>query len=131
MLEKLFALIETLLMLDEDPKSNRRWRMTVALISIIFMIHILWACGYGERIGLSGFVKAGDLSELKGQVQTATTFVQQMQLRALTKQMLDTRTQQCSSTTKKYFTQRLSELRADYYRATGHDWDVPNCAELE
>lgn len=130
MIEAMTKWIETLLMIDDTPTSQRRWRVTIAMSCMIFMIHIVWATGYLTVFGFDGFVKGRQLSQVQAQIATLTQISQEFQLRIIRKQLIESRVWQCKATEKMYFEQRLAELRDEYYRLTHQSWQTPKCDEV-
>lgn len=131
MYDKIAAVLESLLMLDDSPGSIRRWRMAVAICCFVFILHILWACGYGARLGIEGFARTKEIKEITTQLAQAAYVSTDLQVKLLKKSIIDARVQQCSASQKGYSTNRLSELTDEYFRLTKREFIMPRCDEVQ
>lgn len=103
----------------------KRWRWTVfyALIAIIMFQVIDTSLSWGLTPFYPGFQPRD--AALAAESRTA-----RIELRLLEQDLLTTRIGQCQAIDKRYFTERLSELRREYRKITGQRWEIPECAEV-
>lgn len=103
----------------------RRWRWTVfyALLIIISFQAVDMTLSWGLSPVYAGF-------QPKDQALAAETRTARIELRLLEQDLLTTRIGQCEAANKKYFTERLSELRKQYSTMTGQAWEIPLCKEV-
>lgn len=126
-----WGLMETLLMIDDDnPVAQRRWRMTVAMVLLFFLIHVLASYGLLRFIGVEGFVQNSELRVISNRLDVAANTANDIQDRLLQKSIIDVRIQQCGAIQKRYFTDRLRELTEEYYQTNKRGFDVPSCEAL-
>ena len=124
-------LLTILLMLDDAPEAQRRWRQLVSIMVAVFALHILWSCGWGAKVGLSsGFAQVTDIVEIKAQLALAADVATAVKIRLLKKSIIDTRILQCNADSKRYYTQRLEELTDEYFQDTKAIFSVPDCGDL-
>ena len=116
----------------ESAAVVRRWRIKVALTQMLTMaaltLHIFWACGWIP--GVPGFARSADMQD----VQTSVQAIRVEQLRAA---LFPARVLQCRSRGSPESTgasgltsERVSQLLNDYYRLTGVEYRLTDCADL-
>lgn len=124
MVTSLWRLLEMILMIDDDsPAALRRWRTTVAMLMLFFLVHALGAYGLLKFVGIDGFARNVELINVTGRLSD-------IQDRLLQKSIIDVRIQQCAASSKRYFTDHLRELTDEYWRVNKRGFDVPTCEAL-
>jgi hypothetical protein len=121
----------------------KRHRVYVSLFIMAFALHVLWACGYFTRWGLTGFSTVEQITTVQAAVDNVKTTIttvltshgdqlKDIQRQALEKNLVVAKQNECEATKKRYFAQRLIELNNQYITLTGHDFhDMPACEDLK
>jgi hypothetical protein len=141
MFDRFARILDILLMTEDTPQGRRRWQLLVGIFICIFGFHVLWACGYLEKLGIgAGFAKAGDISSfaktddlviIKQQLIEHGAAMNEVQVKLLKHQIIEAKIQQCNASSKLYFTQRINELMDEYYSLTRVRFDMPACEDLK
>jgi hypothetical protein len=107
------------------PLRQYQWQRAIANVMTLALVAIVCFASYalGVTPFSPGYATRGEVSDLKKQVD-------RVEVRQLEQTLLDMRTNQCRATDKRFYTQRLNELLADYHRLTGQVWRLPECDEL-
>lgn len=113
------------MMEDISPAAqrNRAWRIAVGMSILFLLAQVAASYGLLRFAGIEGFAQARDINDIRAR----TTDIQD---RLLQKSIIDVRIQQCTATSKRYFTDRLRELTDEYYSANKRAFDVPTCEAL-
>lgn len=91
----------------------------------LFGLHVIWACGGFERLGLGGFAYAGDVDKLRGEVMS-------IKVELVEQRIFESRVRQCESDSgaSRFYRGQLQELMRKYRELTGSDYELPACDEL-
>lgn len=104
---------------------NRRQQAMVLRVLWVLLVsaHIAWACGWLAALGLVGFARADDVTELK-RTATATARV------TLSKEIRDQSRIRCSATDQAIIdsiTRYIDSLQTEYERIAGQRYPEPEC----
>ena len=123
---------------DADAQQLRRWRVTVAVVTMTNTVGTIGAVVLA--LGLVPFITSGfaPAAKLEGtQLQLA-----QLQVNQLDTKILDTRTRQCDAGRKRangdpeaenavrFATGRLQEQLNEFFKLTGRTYRLPDCSEV-
>lgn len=114
-------IIDRLFLVEDTPVGRRKWRLTISLVMLYLVSHAFWACGLVP--GTSGFALASDQQALSSQVTS-------VRIQLLDRDILETKKEQCGQPNKTFFTKRLKELEAEWYRLTNRPYIMPECEDL-
>lgn len=120
----MIEILQSMVAGDLKPEQRRTiymvgWRLIVA-------VHISWACGLLEPIGVHGFAWSADLNSVK-------TSLDSTQSEILEGRIFDDVVRQCTAETseaRRFYGQRVIELMARYKKLTGNDYARPTCTEI-
>ena len=117
-----------------DRQTMRKWQAVVAFVMVLFVGHILWAAGLLNGIGLNGFATENELHRdmrlLTDQIGSEASETKSIQVTLLDQSIMQTRSQQCLANKNSCFAGVLSGLEDQYYSLTGHEYPLPDCADL-
>lgn len=113
------------MMEDTSPGAQRQraWRMAVAMSILFLLAQVAASYGLFRFAGIDGFAQARDITDIRAR----TTEIQD---RLLVKSIVDVRIQQCTASSKRWFTDRLRDLMDEYYAANKRNFDLPTCEAL-
>lgn len=122
----LWRFVEIILMMEDNSPSavkQRAWRMAVAMSILFLLAQVAASYGLFRFAGVDGFAQARDITDIR----TRTSDIQD---RLLQKSIIDVRIQQCTATSKRFFSDRLRELTDEYYATNKRSFDLPTCEAL-
>ena len=103
----------------------------MSLLVCAFGLHVLWACGYGSAFGIEGFSRASDLNPITNTLADHGRHLDKIEINAIERSLIEARQAQCQSTRKEFFTQRLADLNQEYSSITKHNFQIPDCKDIE
>jgi hypothetical protein len=100
-----------------------RWCVFITLMSLITwsILHTMLAWGWSPAY--AGF-------QTRSEAAAESSRTARIELRLLKQDLIATRTEQCRSDGKRFYTERLDDLLREYQLITGQTWRIPACAEL-
>jgi hypothetical protein len=125
-----WRLVEILLMIDDNPVAMRKWRLLVAMALLFLIVQVCASYGMLRFIGVEGFVKNSELTAISQRLETAAGQTAEIKSRLLEQAIIAARVQQCTATSKRYFTDHLRELMDEYYYTNKRPFDLPTCEAL-
>ena len=79
-----------------------RWRLAIFAFALLVVFHIMWACGWLEFMGISGFAKAADLEQRVTKVQNEVVGLKQgvneIKIQLLEQSLFDAKERECTAT---------------------------------
>lgn len=121
---------------DASPEKVQAWRWFVALVAganaMGLLVHVLLSCGFAASIGISGFAKASDISDLKQQFASVKVDLQNKRVKELSSLLLDTKQKQCmaSGQVKLLYLQTYNDLRSEYFTLMQREFPDPPCSDF-
>lgn len=115
----------------DDPASVSKWRAAMSLFIFVLVLHMLWSCGYGAKMGFPGFATSDQIMSI---TNTLTEHGKQLNVigeQALERALIETRQAQCKSSEKTFFTQRIADLEGQYSTTMKHNFSLPDCKDLQ
>lgn len=122
---------------------TRRWRWVVfgwlVTIGTILGASIVLAFGTPESMGdYKGLlVKRSEFSEIQrktderiAEQKAKLDKIEEIDIRLLVKDLVDAKIGQCKSRDKRYYTERLDQLKDLFFNKTKRVWEERTCAEL-
>ena len=94
---------------------------------LIVSIHIAWACGWLSALGLVGFARANEVSQIQQTVNASARVTLSQEIRAQARV-------RCVSTdqaVRDSLTRYIDSLQAEYERVAGQRFPEPNCEYLQ
>lgn len=104
---------------------NRRQQALVLRILWVLTVsvHIAWACGWLSAIGLIGFARANDMSELQKTVAASARVTISQEIRAQARVWCATEDQAIKDALARY----IDGLQFEYERVAGQRYPEPPC----
>lgn len=111
-----------------------RWRLAIFAFSVLVVFHIVWACGWLEFLGISGFAKASDLEQRVTKVTQEVAGVKQgvneIKIQLLEQSIFDAKERECTAgdvAARRFFASRVLSLSREYYALAGSTINIPPC----
>jgi hypothetical protein len=118
---------------DEDGKPlDRRllWRLTVSGFVGFLAVAFLWSVGVFAGMGYPGFARAGEIDDVKKQVQNVQTQISNVQAELLAKEIDSVSAALCMEQYEPRLLDYRNVLQEKYHAAKGEYHQSPPCEVL-
>lgn len=105
-----------------------RHTLQVWLVTVLFSVHVAWACGWIP--GMSGFAFAQDIDDVKHEIKELTEELRTQRVEYLEERILAAYAQQCSAGTqdlREIHQRRLTRLLRHYQDVTDYTYPLQAC----
>lgn len=105
-----------------------KWRLAVFAMTVLFLFHIAWACGWLSSFGFgTGFATAAELDLRATRVEDN---VKDIKLSLIEQGIFDAKESECTATdpqARRFFASRVQNLSREYQTLARVVFNIPPC----